>query len=516
MSFELASAYVRIFVEDSAVNKSLGNIRNNLSGTTASMQKGMAGVRTGMNGTMTQLNRGVIQFTRNFKKIAAPILQVSKWYMAAVTGLATKALHALYGDDSEAGRRWKKTFDVFKIRLNAEMARIANILLKVPIFGRTIPAWMDKLINFLRSMDLTKIKEMVRLFEKAALVVAGIKVISIAGNVADGLTGMGKAIERSSKLNVASNIGGGLLGGLGGGAAAGAVYKMSRTSAGPAPGMLFPWIKTEANLLKNNLSKMVAYLGISAKSMIPKIPSSALTSKIADIFKEIGLKINKVLNIKVAPNLFKSLAPKMWGTQFTGGIMAAGTSAIKAAGAFDGFFGKLWKGILKFTMLFETIAGLLSGFGLDIRGGFDLIKQTLSLIGNIFIGLWRSIETIGLTFYTGAKRLAIAMNPANWIGKGKGLDYVSKKMEEEKEATAIKLGNIWSPLKDYPNTTNARERQLNLGGFSGTAKREKFTGSYMGLTEGVKFAQDIQKKDNEYLKNIADSTKELARLAQGR
>jgi hypothetical protein len=46
--------------------------------------------------------------------------------------------------------------------------------------------------------------------------------------------------------------------------------------------------------------------------------------------------------------------------------------------------------------------------------------------------------------------------------------------------------------------------------------REKIGGAYMGLTEGVKFAQDIQRKDNEYLRLIAQSTQSLNDLARGR
>jgi hypothetical protein len=509
MSFELASAYVRIFVEDSAVNKSLGNIRNNLSGTTTNMQKGMAGIRTGMNGTMTQLNRGIIQFTRNFKKVTAPILSVAKWYMAAVTGLATKALHALYGDDSEAGRRWKKTFDVFKIRLNTEMARIANILLKVPIFGNTIPQWMDKFINFLKRIDLTKLKELVRLFEKAAYIIAGIKAISILGNAAAGITGLAKLLSGGTAAKTTASAAGSAAGQAGislaaGISGAGVIAAVTRDSKKAL----------KQTILQKEVSDILSAGGKVESGRNVRLPSGRIADTVTSRGRviempnfrkgigseQLGEKIPKPAFLSGVGDFFTKIAA------FLGKISVVGTIILQALmlarGVLIGCGVKMealtttW-GFVKatFTTLFATITFVLEQMLIGVTG-------TVAYITSVITGIMAVSKAIS----TG---MPWAVTKEIYKQSVRATDEAMQGISNELGASRKKyydaLGNALGSTK-YSFITKDEE--------TGGVEKQKINTQYVGLTEGVKFAQDIAKKDNEYLKQIAKSTTELSQLAR--
>ena len=169
--------------------------------------------------------------------------------------------------------------------------------------------------------------------------------------------------------------------------------------------------------------------------------------------------------------------------------------------------------LLPLTALGSLLSGLTAGWGMfAVKGTWELIKGLFNFIWNVVKGAAFAIDSAFKIFLAGFKSIGTILNPVNWFN-GKMIEKLKNNIDELTTSIGTALGNLWTPLDVAENQeTNATRRKNAMAMLP---ERQKFTGSYVGLTEGVKFAQEIQKKDNEYLKQIANSTTMLADLAKG-
>src|ERR1039457_624863 len=179
---------------------------------TQSLNTQLAGVQARVEMTAKKWSTSLNQLSRNINRISAPLVALSKLYMATFIAGSAKALHALAQMHTMEGFAWKRQVGIFRTQFTYEMARIGALLLKTPIFGRTLPSWMNQLIAWLRRLDLSKVREMVKWFERAAILWGSLKAITMTLRLGAGLTGLVgvlQGIGRSAKVGaVAQGLGG--------------------------------------------------------------------------------------------------------------------------------------------------------------------------------------------------------------------------------------------------------------------------------------------------------------------
>jgi len=485
---------------------------------TSGVTRGLSTVKKNVSGSMANFNKEIVAWNRNFSKIASPILQAAKWYMTAVTGLATKALTALYKDDSVAGKAWKRTFDVFRIRLNAEMARVGNLLLQTPIFGRTIPAWMDKLIDVLRRMDLSKVKEMVKLFEKAAIAVAVIKGISIIGKLAAGLTGVGKMIERRSVARgVGESVAFGAAAGVGG---VGAWKSITGLITG------LPLATRSLNSLGKNWNKFMGFGGAKDKAVpaykefianMKVLWGSAGTSR--NPFQKVPLTGQYILPYKNVTEGFKRIADTIQINRIFSDIKPIEKIFIFLKNIGKNIGSVLILPVTLLSVMFyglrDACAGLkiafiaLRDFLYSIPGAKPLLEATGAVIKNV--------PKVGAFLGATASGVGGALGTAAGIGKKQTFRELGTSIVAGDTFKKI-FGGFDTAAQDFfaRNMFKKENAKVEAPDWKSMLPgREKISGQYVGLTEGVKFAQDVANKSEDYLKQIARSTTSLAELAKG-
>lgn len=194
MATEIASAYISVHVD------------------TSQIKAGMARVRQQVDMTAQKSHAILVKRIRAINGLLAPVVSIAKAYSGAFIAFATKALTALYKMPTASGRAWKKTFDVFRTRVNIEMARIGKIFLKTPVFGRTMFQWMDKIVSFLKNIDEKKIKAFTKAFETAFVIIAASTAFKMVASVVKGISGLrvvsaagkaataGKAVTATGKV----------------------------------------------------------------------------------------------------------------------------------------------------------------------------------------------------------------------------------------------------------------------------------------------------------------------------
>lgn len=420
----------------------VGGIYVDLALNTRDFNQQLRGVKTNLDQSMATWNRNIVTFNRNYNKITRPIIAAAKAYTAAMTAFSVKALHALYNTNSAEGKAWKTTFDVFKTRMNTEMARLGSMLLRTPIFGHTIIVWMDKFIDFLRRIDTSKLEKLVKLFEAAAVAGIALKSISIGTSM---VAGIGKLAAMSGGTTFA----GGLLGG-----AAGAMMSSKVTEK------LFsmPWLKGAGRkVVEPYEKKMVLGMPLTLTDQLARFGSylSASMTKLALI----GILIDQIcIGWKEALEGIKLTVQEMKKSY-----------AVKI---FEGF-----------KLLMDKEYGALGKFvGTPNLGTSDVLKFVRGLPQALASGLG------AMAGYATGGRMSGA---------------------EERQAASGAMEDFW--LKHFfKGEMTPWEKPAEAVGMPGD-----IGGKFMGLTEGVKFSQqilhqkDYEKRMEAYAKDQTKTMKEI-------
>ena len=474
-----------------AEGTNLGGIYVDVTLDTSKFQSQLAGVKSNLATTVGSMSRTFSGFSKSVSKIAAPVLTAAKAYISAFTALSTKALQALYKSNTVEGKAWKKQFDTFRSQLNAELARIGSMLLKTPIFGKTIPQWMTKLLEFLRSLDIKKIEQMVKWFERAVKAVIILKVTLAALKVASGalkfvelLANLSGTGVKGAVMGLLAKLGWGAAGvGEGAGAAragaaafkgGGAAKRMVSVDMGPFK------IETGSQQLIRQMLRRQEQLGITPRSGMRSLPGSG-TPKLLEGAKAL------------------SFMPKL--------------------AAFGTFVSELASKLVKILVIFDVFAGMLNGiFGSDFKSGFDLILEMLKQVGSALMSvvsfLWSCVKGIMNAFDFITKALVaggksfIDMFKVWNIGKGytktleDNMKPVYDAMENMIRGAGQRLG-AWDELAQGGDTYEGAGGKKQSYGYMSTQQLwmkyknqlapEGISGQYMGIMEGVKHAQESQK-----------------------
>ena len=417
MAEVLGEVVVRVRVDTSGMNSQLRNVKTNL------------------NSSLGVWSKNITTFTRNFNKVARPIIMAAKAYTAAMTAFSVKALHALYTSNSAEGRAWKKTFDVFKARLNTEMARIGSMLLKAPIFGSTIPQWMDKIIEFMHNIDMNKLQKLITLFEAMAVTAVALRAISLTSGALAGLTklaamaGVGSGNFLSSALGSALGVGG---------------------------------VNAIRGIQKIDISKMQKLIASQYLMPVFTTPQSVNWNKGKEIF-------NSGIGGSLAPMELRFLKFQIVWTKVLGTLGLIGILIDQICIG--------WKEAL------EGVKIVLDTKLVQSIGGF--YKKAFGEAGDVL----NLIRGGAQATVTGAAAFAGTTSV-----KGGGNPF---------KAAEGAMENFW--LKHFfkkEMTPWQKPIKEDVGSSS-------FTGKYIGLTEGVKLSQEMQKKDNAIIKELAKSNKTL-------
>jgi len=416
--------YVDVVINTGKFNTQLAGVRSNLEKTA----KGWATNLTGLN--------------RAISKIAAPILALSKMYMAAFIGGSTKALMALSKMHSVEGEAWKRQIDVFKSQFNYELARIGAILLKSPIFGRTVPQWMNQIIAWLRRLDLSKVQLMVKWFERAAIIWASFKSIKIGLGVAAGITALVAKLASIAKTLGITNIVGGAMSGLGGVAA-----NMGGAAAGAAGGTL------------------------SHKMRIDQALEEAFErSKLSD--KDWAGKAGRAE---------RTAARRAAGAGAGGAAGTAGAGAIANLGALAG-------AAMLVVAAFTAMTGFFAGLGMDLKGPMDALRRAIS---RVTLGFEMLVTGNFAGFKAAAQILTGEFRKA------------ANTMTAWYKDMSIKEGNRQVPLlkggEEGLNVYTGAEMRNQLKDQIKSMGKSSGSGKYMAASEAVKNAQETQKMDQELI-----------------
>lgn len=457
---------------------------------TTQFNKDLAKVKTNLNATMSEWNKNIGRFSSSFNKLAKPIMTASKAYAVAATGLAAKALNALYNSNTKQGKAWKSSLTLFRNQMNAEMARIGSNLLKIPIFGSTIPKWMDKFIQFLRSIDLSKLEKMVKLFEAALVTITAIKAAQIGLGIAQGLTGLGKLLSssgvaaKSVKAAKATKVANTVAEDIS------ATRKMQTADTVITALGVFGYVINTFKTLISNISIKLKRLFMSGTqtNILDKLPKSDWIS-LKDIAKKIkkGGIVGPTVGQKITSSLGKGiLISTLISTLFYGwkDILEGVKIALKAYGNAIIYVTSIIRKLIDpLNMVGRSIAWVKKNETLKATGA--IIKDFGALPGGTAAGIGGALGAISTGDFKGAGK-AFSTAAESFFTRNVFKDKVWQKPD----------------LSFYKE-----EMGKGLG----------ITGQYMGITEGVKFAQDTQKREQDqvaYLKSIAENMQKLAQEAK--
>jgi hypothetical protein len=492
-----------------------GSVVINITIDTSEVNAGMENVRRNINGSLNTFNKNIRGFTTNFRKIARPVLEVAKWYMTAVTGLAAKALHSLAMDNSVMGRAWKKTFDVFRMRMNMEMARIGSLLLKTPLFGKTIPAWMDKLVDVLKKVDLSKVERLVKLFEKAAIAVVAIKGIIGVSSALSGLTGLGKIAGLGAGAQVATTA-----------ASAGIGASIGTAGMDVFTKRVFehilPMAKGGINNIRNMLRHTIAEFEnkLSLRVGFPNIP-------------QVGGTVGNQAQIwsRLPPHL--PLSEQIKGS-WVGKAWNKGQTPVSLPEGLGGNLMKLGGKLIIITVAIEMVAGILKRSGFDIKDGIDLMVRSFEFVVGVFKTIGATLRWVAGNFTSVISLLVkaltfafISIKDIFTLGLGQASENYVRNMAESWRQFKSEMLTGWDDygkeLVDIASKAGGYEgTKINPKGTSSKdmlsemlGPKESFAGQYIGISESAKFQQSVQQKGNDYLKAIAKSSQTLVDLAKG-
>ena len=462
MSDVLATAQVNIVVNMTSLNSQLATVRSNIGSTSAVW------------------SRNLTTLSRNINRLAAPLVAMSKIYMATFIAGSTKALHALAQMHTVEGRAWKRQVDIFRTQFQYEMARVGALLLRSPIF-RTLPQWMNLLIAWLRRLDLSKVREMVKWFERAAIMWASLKAITMTVRLGAGLTGFVNAVQKMGKMigfgGVANAVGGlGQAGSalMGAGAGAGVVGGATLKSLGRLPLDLEEkragaFVRAWNKAIKAGATVEAA--GIAATAASHRAEARMLTDA------------RKIARIRVAGGVIPNdlgLMSKFSGLATMLGRLTVITALVAAA--------------------FFALSGVASGLGINTKNVSEAMKMAWGWLKAGVMTVVGVLKIFSNVLFTAGRITGILIKAwASFIIFGKGFKAVWNTMKGDFTSAiddmGTKLGNAITPL------TKPGENGMPLTTLGEMAKKraemvgmgdENKSGRYMAGTEIVKDAQSAQ------------------------
>jgi len=497
-------------------------VRINLNDTKAQL----AQVRNSIGNTARQSHTMLVKQIRGINAILRPVTAVAKAYATAFTGFIGKALHALYQMPTGAGKAWKKTFDVFKARINTEMARIAQIFLKSKIFGKLPMEWMDKLTNFLKNIGPGQVRTFIKGFEHAMALLAvsrGFRMVTGFLQGASQLRSMGGGKGASAVSSELQNV-----------------SKWQRAEAGIATSGAIASNKSAWSGNIKSLGNAIQVAGksfiLTARSMGIAIKSStqmaisiaALRWPIKTSIGSMGSfgrsfgtfveKLNIYRRLLMQGGLFNRIdvdnvrgANKIQRMVMWRNMRQAGNTNVPYAGP-------LILSMVALKVAMDNLKEISEGLGMAWRDMPSGIKDFLTAIANFgrilgafassFGKLWSGLIDLMKDFFT---------NPMKYLTAGiKGQGFFGEGAKAEGFQSMI---NILQPFKDYVDEFDRYIAEGRTEGLKSTEDIKKeylnsmdqspssFVGQYVGFSDAVQKAQSIQSEQNEYLKEIADAAK---------